>query len=149
MKKILWTLLFFLMFNIAFSLDLENVRINYEKAVRNEKICRSILDKLTHFSDKTIYQGYLGAYQAIWANHTINPFSKINTFNSGKKNIEQAIKVDPNNIELRYLRLSIQKNCPAFLGYTKNIEEDISFIRKHADSITDESLKQMCKKIIL
>ena len=149
MKKILWTLLFFLMFNIAFSLDLENVRMNYEKAVRDEKICRSILAKLIHFSDKAIYQGYLGAYQAIWANHTINPFSKINTFNSGKKNIEQAIKVDPNNIELRYLRLSIQKNCPAFLGYTKNIEEDISFIRKHADSITDESLKQMCKKIIL
>jgi hypothetical protein len=37
MKKILWTLLFFLMFNIAFSLDLENVRINYEKAVRMKK----------------------------------------------------------------------------------------------------------------
>ena len=148
MKKILWTLLFFLMFNIAFSLDLENVRMNYEKAVRDEKICRSILDKLTHFSDKTIYQGYLGAYQAIWANHTINPFSKINTFNSGKKNIEQAIKVDPNNIELRYLRLSIQKNCPAFLAYNKDIEADTLFLKKHSDSVLDETLKQMCKKII-
>ncbi len=148
MNKFLLTIVLFLMFNDVFCLDLVNVRMNYEKAVRDEKICRSMLDELEHISNSVIHQAYLGAYQAIWANHVMNPFSKINTFNAGKKNIEQAIKVDPNNIELRYLRLSIQKNCPAFLAYNKDIEADTLFLKKHSDSVLDETLKQMCKKII-
>jgi tRNA A37 methylthiotransferase MiaB len=30
----------------------------------------------------------------------------------------------PNNIEIRFLRYSIQSNTPAFLGYSKNLKED-------------------------
>lgn len=37
MNKFLLTIVLFLMFNDVFCLDLVNVRMNYEKAVRDEK----------------------------------------------------------------------------------------------------------------
>ena len=91
MNKFLLTIVLFLMFNDVFCLDLVNVRMNYEKAVRDEKICRSMLDELEHNSNSVIHQAYLGAYQAIWATHVMNPFSTINTLNAVKKNITIAV----------------------------------------------------------
>jgi hypothetical protein len=38
--------------------------------------------------------------------------------------LERAIQSDPQNIELRYLRLAIQTSIPAFLNYNKNIDSD-------------------------
>lgn len=46
---------------------------------------------------------YLGGLQTIWANHVFSPISKLNTFKEGKKNIEQAIKKEPENVELRFI----------------------------------------------
>src|SRR5690554_8141337 len=59
--------------------------------------------------NSTVLLGYLGGYQTVWANHVFNPVSKLNTFNEGKRNIEKAIKNDPNSLELRFVRLSVQK----------------------------------------
>lgn len=134
--------------NHATAIDLEFIRNNYDKAVKDEKVCKTLIDELSKISGSSIFQGYLGAFETIWANHAIMPTAKISTFNKGKKNIEAAINADPNNIELRYIRLSIQKNCPSFLGYNNNIEADRIFIKSNFQKITSASLKQMCLKII-
>ncbi|OJV51813.1 MAG: hypothetical protein BGO31_08450 [Bacteroidetes bacterium 43-16] len=130
------------------ALDLEYVRKSYEQAVKNEKLCSSLIEQLSGQTNNVVYLGYLGAFQTIWANHTSNPLAKLNTFNKGKKHIEQAIKAAPDNVELRFIRLSIQVNCPDFLNYSSNIKEDKKFIKTNLHKIESKSLTAMCNKLI-
>lgn len=128
--------------------DLEYVRSNYQNAVTDEKLCKNLIEALSEKADNPIYLGYLGAFQAIWANHTMNPMAKMETFRKGKKNIEKAIAAEPNNVELRFIRLSLQKNCPEFLGYSSQIPEDTQFIKDNLHKVTAETLRQLCNTVI-
>lgn len=132
----------------AFAIDLEYVRQHYEQAVKNEKLCQTLIDELSKETGNPVCLAYLGAFQTIRANHVNSPLSKLNTFNKGKKNIEQALKKAPDNIELRFIRLSVQVNCPDFLQYNDNINEDKKFIRSNINRIDSKSLKAMCYKLI-
>ena len=118
-------------FLLFFQLTLDQVRNNYTKAVNDKQVCELMIKELENSSNNDVSLAYLGAFQTIWANHVINPLSKYNTFVKGKKNIEKAVKSSPNNIEIRFLRYSVQKNAPSFLGYNDNITEDLNYIKKH------------------
>lgn len=135
---LLSTLFFFMSFN---SVDLDVVRANYNKLVSNKELCEKIIAELTETKDNSAtHMAYLGGVQTIWANHVFSPISKLNTFKEGKKNIEQAIKKEPDNVELRFIRLSVQKNAPSFLGYKSNINEDTEFIKKNRNQISSDIL---------
>lgn len=115
--------------------NLDFIRKNYRKAVKDKALCRMMIDKLQLKEDSNIYVAYLGGFQTIWANHVINPLSKLNSFNTGKKNIEKAIKNESGSIEIHFIRLSVQKNAPSFLGYNKNIVEDENYLKNNKHSI--------------
>src|SRR5690606_35976199 len=87
--------------------DLDTIRQTYHVAVSDKKLCKTMIETLKSANENSVYLAYLGSFQAIWANHTINPFSKLSTFNEGKRNIEKAIKNNPDNIDIRFVRLSI------------------------------------------
>jgi hypothetical protein len=127
----------------AHSMDLEVIRGNYLKAVSNKEICRSMISHLSTTEINTIQLAYLGAFQTIWAKHTANPFAKLKTFNKGKKNIESAVRAAPSELEVRLIRLSIQKNSPSFLGYNDHITEDTKLIAANSKKITSALLKKM------
>src|SRR5690606_2776110 len=57
--------------------------------------------------------------------------------------IEQAIANEPNNAEIRLIRLSVQEHLPKFLKYHQNIEDDRQFIRQALPSLEDQGLKAM------
>jgi len=111
-------------------IDLNYIRENYYKAFNDKKLCIQMLKDLKSLENESVYLAYLGAFQTICANHFFNPISKLNIFNKGKKNIELAVDKNPNNIEIRFIRLSVQKNSPSFLNYKININEDKMFLKK-------------------
>lgn len=129
------------------NVDIEYLRLNYEKAVADKDLCRKMMDGVVNKIEEPIYLAYLGSLQAVWANHVINPLSKLSTFKKGKKNLEKAVKMRPKDIEIRFLRLSIQENAPAFLGYYQEIKADKEFIKQNQESITSVSLLQLINKI--
>ena len=53
---------------------------------------------------------------------------KLKYFNRGSEKIDSAVDEDSSNIEIRFIRLVIQMNTPAFLNYDENIEEDKAFL---------------------
>ncbi len=55
--------------------------------------------------------------------------------------LEQALNSDSTNIELRYLRLTIQTNVPAFLGYNNNINSDKKYLLDSLMALGDIQLK--------
>ena len=77
-----------------------------------------------------------------------NPLNKYSYFNKGKKLLEDAIKKEPNNIEIRLMRLISQEKTPSFLGYNKNIESDRNFIIKNYKNSDDENLVKLIKNYL-
>ena len=149
--KIVYILTFYLALQAnvyAGKINLNYVRENYGKAVNDKKLCAQLIESLEARKDETVFLAYLGGLQTIWANHVVNPISKFSTFKKGKNNIESAVKQDVNNIEIRFIRLSVQKNAPSFLGYNKNRNEDISFLKKHRSEITSPLLLKMINELL-
>lgn len=130
--------------------DLDVVRANYNKLVSDKELCEKMIADLDKAKNNSAtHLAYLGALQTIWANHVFSPISKLGTFKEGKKNIEQAIKKEPDNVELRFIRLSVQKNAPSFLGYKSNINEDTEFIKENRHQIGSEILKKNIEMLLI
>lgn len=140
-------LLSVLLMNFSFnSSDLNEVRSSYSKAVLDKKLCEKMIEELELSKEKSVIAlAYLGAYQTVWANHIFNPLTKLATFKKGKKNIELAISKEPENIEIRYIRFSVQKNAPSFLGYNSHLKEDRDFLVKNKKKSIQICLKKILK----
>lgn len=128
--------------------DLEYVRKQYAKAATDKNVCETMIALLSKNTESNVYLAYLGGYQTIWAKHTHGALSKLNTFNKGKRNIEQAVKDNPNNGEIRMIRLSVQKNCPSFLGYNDNILQDRHFLEKYKNTVSSIVLLRMMNGLL-
>ncbi|TKC09584.1 hypothetical protein [Pedobacter frigoris] len=84
---------------------------------------------------------YKGVSEMMGAKYTVNPVSKLRKFKKGKFFIEEAVKREPANIEIRFLRFSIQTNLPTFLGYNDQIKEDKLMLLNNLSKIRDKNLK--------
>lgn len=60
-----------------------------------------------------------------------NPFAKLSYFNKGKVILEDAIKMDPSNAEIRFLRFVVQNQVPAILLYYQDKKTDKVFIDEY------------------
>ena len=139
-----------LLMNVSFkNSDLNEVRTSYSKAVLDKKLCKKMIEELELSKEKyVIALAYLGAYQTIWANHVFNPLSKLATFKKGKNNIELAISKEPENVEIRYIRFSVQKNAPSFLGYNSHLKEDKDFLVKNKKNINSDFVQKNIETLL-
>ena len=81
------------------------------------------------------------------AKHLFNPIEKLNSFSKGKKNIEKAVTMAPNSLEVRFIRLSIQANSPRILNYRSAIEVDKNYVIKGFSSIENNQLKTLVQEL--
>jgi uncharacterized protein YehS (DUF1456 family) len=121
----------------------------YAKAPSKETDCKQMLKMLEKVNDQQpLLYGYKGCATMIMAKHSFNPMNKLSYFKRGKNMLEHAISKDSNNIELRYLRLSIQLNAPAFLGYKSRISKDKKLIKESINNLVDKHLVAMIQSVI-
>ncbi len=105
--------------------NLTQIRKDYYNAVNNEKVAEKFyLDLRARNSSEPIILAYLGSAQAIRAKHAFNPYHKITYLKSGLNTLETAVKASPQNLEIRFLRFSLEQNVPSFLGYSKHLDTD-------------------------
>lgn len=81
-----------------------------------------------NYEDNPLFEAYLGVSIAAAANQETSPVSRYNKFTEGKKLVENAIDRSPENPEIRFIRLSIQSEAPAFLVYNNDIDQDKEMI---------------------
>ncbi|OIQ68228.1 hypothetical protein GALL_501850 [mine drainage metagenome] len=55
--------------------------------------------------------------------------------------IETGLARDTCSVESHFIRFSIQRNLPAFLGYNRTIVQDSLLIEKRLPDIKDDDLK--------
>lgn len=113
----------------GYSTSLDSLRTYYF----DEWVGKCGAEKLVAYTDgideeaSPLIKAYRGAGLATTSNCTSWPLSKLSRFREGKGLLEEAVSIEPENLEVRFLRYTIQKNIPDFLGYD-NLEEDRQFI---------------------
>jgi hypothetical protein len=127
----------------AQAVTVDQLRKEYYKASSDSITCSKLHSKLQNEnSSDNLVMGYKGAVSAAMANHVKNKSEKLKLFNGGKKLIEQSLSADKNNVELRFLRFTIQTNCPKALGYNEQIPSDKKFILENLDNVKSASLRK-------
>lgn len=127
----------------AQGLNLNDVRRDFNKGVKNEDLCEKYHKTLEKEADTPVEKGYEAAFHMFMAKHTSNPIKKMSYFNGGKKLLEKQITNNPNNVELRFIRLCIQYYVPGYLGYNSNVEEDKIFVMNNLYKMPDENTKDV------
>ncbi|MDR6515220.1 hypothetical protein [Chryseobacterium camelliae] len=126
--------------------DIESLRYSYAKAnqsTANTKAFINLADKQSG-SDPVIL-GYKAAAQIMEAKVTTEKGKRKMFVKAGATSLENVIKSNPNNAELRVIRLSVQENIPKIVGYHKNMNEDKAFILNNY-SKQNSSLKSYIKR---
>jgi hypothetical protein len=133
------------------AISINEVRKQYEKATEDKKICENLYSRLsvTDTESDVILMAYYGAVSAIMGNHTKEPAKKLKYFNAGRRLLEKSVHLDSTNIETRFLRLTIQANCPATLNYNKNISSDKTFILDHIEENKNAEMKKRIAGFLL
>lgn len=126
-------------------IPLNEVRTLFQTSAKNKDACKKLTDILGEYNERS--NPTMAAYKAcatmMMANYVFNPVSKLSYFNQGKQLLEKCVAADKENVEIRYLRFTVQSNAPAFLGYNNSIEEDKIFLIKAIANLKDLQLKQM------
>ncbi len=110
----------------------------------SERSAKLLIEKSTAAFEKTgepLYGGFLAVGNFYMAKHAFNPLKKMSYFNEGKAKLENAVKADPKNLEIRLMRLITQENAPRILGYNQHIAEDRNFLIREYRNTPDSDLK--------
>ena len=100
-------------------------------AVENAKITDSLYSELSNReAPSPLIIAYTGTLEALKAKHSWNPYQKVSYVARSQKTLQKAVNADPANLEIRFMRFSIQHYTPAFLGYSKELNEDRRMIVK-------------------
>ncbi|SEN66309.1 hypothetical protein SAMN05444671_2050 [Flavobacterium sp. CF108] len=146
--KLLLSLLLWI--NFSGTPDLASIRKIYPDVIKSETNAKEFTEKLAGVSpnDDATLVAYKAASILLDSKFKDKLKNKIARFKEGAKLLESTIKSEPNNIEIRMIRLSIQENVPGVTGYKKNIKEDKKFITAHYAE-QNAALKDYLKDFVL
>lgn len=143
--------LFFLVFAVHPPQDRESIRKDYISASSDRGSAKALMDQLSSITreDQKVLVAYKGAVTALMAKYTKENPERKRLFREGVELLEYAVSQDPDNIEIRCIRLSIQENSPKFLKYGSNIEEDRSFILTNYKNTDSRAVKDFVRSYVM
>ena len=147
MKLLTSLILLFVFFSTQ---NIHEIRKMYPTVANSEITSKEFSSKLvgiTNNDNKTLV-AYKGASIILESRFIKKASKKMAHFKEGVKLIEFAKEKEPNAIEIRLIRLSIQENTPKIVKYRKNIEEDKNFILTHYKE-QSKDLKEYLKNFIM
>ena len=105
--------------------NIHTIRKLLVTCLNSSKTTDSLYRNLGSIKNPTgLITGYMGTLEALKAKHAWNPYYKIKYLNDAEKTYKKAVVNDPSNIEIRFMRFSVEHNVPGFLGFTKNLVAD-------------------------
>lgn len=139
--------IFYILFSLFFltTQELSDVREDYYSASKSKENAEKFYALLSKYNkDNKVFLAYKGAATALKSKFTTERKQKRDLFIEGVSMVENAVKSEPNNAEIRLIRLSIQENTPKILKYKANIEEDKKILLNTFDK-QSQQLKEYIK----
>lgn len=134
---------------VSNSQNLESIRSQYPKAKESSEITDRMYEELSGVSGENhVLSAYKGAISALKADFAKGIKNKKDFFKEGAELLDQAVAAEPENVEIRYLRLTVQENAPKIVGYHGNIDEDKEVIKNRFHNLESDSLKAVIRGFI-
>ena len=114
----------------------------------NAEAFHSKLQSVSNKDDNTLV-AYKAASLTLMAKYAKGIKNKKIFFREGVFLLESLITKHPKDIELRFIRLTIQENAPKIVKYKKNISEDKSLIINSLNNVKNKALKTYIKSYVL
>ena len=129
--------------------DLTKLRETYILSQNEIKSCKELhnLSKNCNPKLEPVEFSYNIISHLMECNFILNPLIKYKIFKESTQQLDGMIHLNPQHTEIRFLRYLVQLNCPRFLGYHTNLENDYKFIMSKINS-EDEDLKNFILPII-
>ncbi len=147
MKK-LFALVLFSSFVLASSQDLERFRKLMQQAEHSDSASKTLFEDSRRSYDssrKPIALAFFALGNFLMAKHSTNPITQYYYFSKGQKALEEAVRKDPKNLEIRFIRFMSQDQAPAVLGYRSNLAADRKFILSEMKRSSDADLIRKIK----
>jgi len=105
--------------------EFRNIKVAVHRAIESPAVTDSLYLALkSESSENPLIVAYIGTLEALKAKHSWNPYNKIRYVSLSQKTMKKAVDRDPNNLEIRFMRFTIQHYTPSFLGFSKDLDED-------------------------
>ena len=129
--------------NNCLSSVLTELRSKYIEASEGKQKCADFGALAEKYNNPRIVetQGYYACSKMMMAKYYFNPISRYSEFKAGVQLLEKAIQLAVGNVELIYLRYTIQTQVPDFLGYNKQIQHDKAFLLNVVNKLDEKDLK--------
>lgn len=133
--------------------NIELARKEFKNAVYNDKLTNQLCQVLISSKQQdALTQAYIAYFTALKAKHVSNPYAKIEYVRNFDRTIKKAIELAPDNLEIRFLRFSVQDNIPLYLGFSKELDIDkkiiVQQLQKNITGISG-AFKQDMKTVLL
>jgi hypothetical protein len=127
------TIFLFLFLFLSSTPSITEIRKLYTTATDSEINAKEFAAKLNEVDkeDSKTMVAYKGASLAIISKLEKKISDKSKKFKEGSSLIEYAVANEPNSIEIRMIRLSVQENVPKIVNYRGNKKEDKKFLLDH------------------
>ncbi len=123
------------------SQSIDKVRMVFHKAVLKPEESRDFHSYMKELNQtSTTIDAYRAVSEAMLAQVLWSPFAKYSQVKKYQVGMEKAVSHNPDNLEIRFLRLAIEYNLPSFLGMSEHVEEDLDLILKNLPSISEINL---------
>jgi hypothetical protein len=124
--------------------SLARVRGLYKQCVVSEDSCKALLVLLKECdqSNEPLLAGYRAGATMMMAKYSFSPWTKWRCFCQGRDLLERSVAADGQNVELIFIRYSVQQHCPWFLHYRQSVQKDRNFIDANLEKLNDLALKK-------
>jgi hypothetical protein len=106
----------------------------YFEQGNDSEVAALTLKKLTEDETDPVCKAYHGAAYALLAKHYSNPLNKLEALNKGLGIINAAVLENTTEVEIRFIRFSVEEHIPAFVPFTSHVKIDKKHILDNLSS---------------
>jgi len=140
---IIWLSLFPAITSYAQGNTLGEIRHEFYLSTLDYKYASPLLEKLQLIRNPNALElGYKAATEAIMAKPGWNIFRKMAYLRRSRESFNQAVRIDSRDLEIRFLRLSVEHHIPRYLGFSANMASDKQLIVDNIEMFEDKELPQ-------
>ena len=148
MKYIAILLSFVLVLNLS-GQSIHEIRSKFHAAVLDSDESQDFHHLLTNVENpNSTIKAYQAVSEVLLSQVVWNPFTKLSQIFKYDKLMAVAVKEDPKNVEIRFLRLAIEYNLPSFLGMSTHLRDDVDEIVSNLSSVPQMQINPMFGKYI-
>jgi tetratricopeptide (TPR) repeat protein len=138
----------------ATNYKLSELRVEYLAASKDEDAAKEFYAKMEKYTgQEPVVLSYKAASEAVMAKYVWNPYFKMKHLNAAMDLFEEAVSLNRENPEIRFLRFIVEYHIPGYLNMSQHMAEDkaivIEGLVEHPKSGINTALAQTMRNVLL